>query len=63
MIPISPGEASVIAKDAFIYGFPMVETYKTLYLHTLDRSGPQHQQGSTRSASCLQRLLHTTNRS
>jgi len=45
MLPISPGEASVIAKDAFIYGFPLVENYKTLYLHTLDRGGPQHRAG------------------
>ena len=45
MIPMSPGEATVVAKDAFIYGFPMVENYKTLYLQTLDRGGPQHRAG------------------
>jgi hypothetical protein len=37
---ISPEEARAIAKDAYIYGFPMVESYKTLYSQAVDQGGP-----------------------
>jgi hypothetical protein len=33
-------EARAIAKEAYIYGFPMVESYKTLYAQAVDESGP-----------------------
>ena len=33
-------EARAIAKRAYIYGFPMVEAYKTLYAQAVDKDGP-----------------------
>jgi hypothetical protein len=39
---LSPQEAQTIAEEAFIYGFPMVENYKTLYAYAIDEGGPQY---------------------
>lgn len=36
---VSPLETRAIAKEAFIYGFPMVEGYKTLYAQAVDKGG------------------------
>jgi len=36
---VSLEEARAIAKDAYIYGFPMVESYKTLYAQAVDQGG------------------------
>lgn len=33
-------EARAIAKDAYLYGFPVVEMYKTLYAQAVDQGGP-----------------------
>ncbi|MBU8976596.1 DUF1254 domain-containing protein [Lysobacter sp. MMG2] len=33
-------EARAIAKDAYIWGYPLVENYKTLYQQALDQGGP-----------------------
>lgn len=38
----SPDEARVIAKEAYVYGFPMVDGYQTLYAQAVDRSGPNY---------------------
>ena len=38
----SPTEARAIAKEAYIYAFPMVEGYKTLYAQAVDKSGPNY---------------------
>jgi len=35
----TPEEARAIAKDAYIWGFPIVENYKTLYQQALDGGG------------------------
>lgn len=37
---VSPAEARAIAKEAFIYGFPMVDAYQTLYKQAVDKDGP-----------------------
>lgn len=37
---ITPAEAQAIAKEAYIYGFPFVEGYKTLYKQALDQGSP-----------------------
>jgi hypothetical protein len=42
MNDLSPQEAQTIAEEAFIYGFPMVENYKTLYAYAIDEGGPQY---------------------
>lgn len=36
----SPSEARAIAKEAYLYGFPVVEMYKTLYAQAVDKNGP-----------------------
>ena len=36
----SPEEARGIAKEAYLYGFPVVEMYKTLYTQAVDKGGP-----------------------
>ena len=40
--PITPETARVITKDAFVYGYPMVDNYKTLYKQAVDRGGPDY---------------------
>lgn len=39
---ISPGEAQAIARDAYIYSFPLVETYKTLQKQAIDQTSPDY---------------------
>lgn len=36
----TPQEARGIAKEAYLYGFPVVEMYKTLYTQAVDRKSP-----------------------
>lgn len=36
----SPEQARGIAKEAYLYGFPVVEMYKTLYAQAVDKGGP-----------------------
>lgn len=38
----NPKEVQAIAADAYLYGFPMVESYKTLYAQAVDRGGPNY---------------------
>ncbi len=35
-------EARAIAKRAYLYGFPMVEAYKTLYAQAVEQGGPNY---------------------
>jgi hypothetical protein len=37
---ISPAEARAIAKEAYIYGYPLVDNYRMLYVTSLDRNSP-----------------------
>ncbi len=39
---VSTDEARAIAHEAFIWGFPMVDNYKTLYAQAVDSSGPDY---------------------
>jgi len=39
---LSPAEAQSIAKDAYIYGVPMVAQYKTMYAYSINKRGPQY---------------------
>ena len=39
---LTPAEARSIAKDVYIYGFPIVENYKTMYAYAIDKSGEQY---------------------
>jgi hypothetical protein len=36
----TPEEASAIAEEAFIYAFPMMENYRTMYVQAIDRNAP-----------------------
>jgi len=38
----SPEEARGIAKEAYLYGFPVVEMYKTLYTQAIDTKSPNY---------------------
>jgi hypothetical protein len=39
---ISPAEARAIAKDAYIYGFPMVDNYRILHAYFVDNQNPEY---------------------
>ena len=39
---LTPDEARAIAKDAYIYGFPMVMNYKTMYMYAVDENSPEY---------------------
>ena len=39
---ITPADARSIAKDAYIYGVPMVAQYKTMYAFSIDKNNPQY---------------------
>jgi hypothetical protein len=38
---LTPTEARAIAKDAYIYGFPMVDSYRIQYSYFVDRQDPE----------------------
>jgi hypothetical protein len=38
---VSPAEARAIAKEAYIYGFPMVDNYRIQYAYFVDRQNPE----------------------
>ncbi|RSL16879.1 hypothetical protein EDE15_2405 [Edaphobacter aggregans] len=38
----SPAEVRAIAKEAYIYGFPMVQAYLTMYAFSIDKSNSQY---------------------
>lgn len=40
--PVSDKQAQQIAKDAYIYGVPMVTVYSTLYAFSVDKGNPQY---------------------
>ncbi len=37
----SPAETKAIAKEAYIYGFPVVDSYRLLYGYFVDRDNPE----------------------
>lgn len=38
---VTPAEARAIAKEAYIYGFPLVDNYRVQYAYFVDREGPE----------------------
>jgi hypothetical protein len=40
--PVTPQEAETIARDAYIYGFPLVENYKTIYAYAIAEGNPNY---------------------
>lgn len=39
---IAPSEATAIAKEAYVYAFPMMENYRTMYVQAVDQAAPGH---------------------
>jgi hypothetical protein len=40
-VSVTPAEARVIAKEAYVYGFPLVDSYRIQYAYFVDSKGPQ----------------------
>ncbi|AWY39158.1 DUF1254 domain-containing protein [Pseudomonas putida] len=40
--PLTPAEARIIAKQAYIYGFPLVDNYRVQYTYFQDRQHPEY---------------------
>jgi hypothetical protein len=40
--PLSAREARAIAKDAYVYGFPMIDSYRIQHAYFADRGGPEY---------------------
>ena len=49
-------EATQIAKEAYIYGFPMVLNYKTMYSYAIDKKSPEYK-GEFNKLGCVARLF------
>ena len=58
---LTPAEAKEIAKQAFIYGFPMVMNYKALYANTIDKNSGDYK-GDFNQKSCEARLFSPKDR-
>ncbi len=39
---LTPAEAKEIAKEAYVYGFPLVLNYKTMYDYAVDKKSPEY---------------------
>ena len=39
---LNPNQIRAIAKEAYIYGFPLVDNYRVLYSYAVDKSGPEY---------------------
>ena len=55
-VKLTPDEAREIAREAYVYGFPMVVNYKTMYLYTLNEDSPEYK-GPFNILSCDARLF------
>ncbi|NPD44248.1 DUF1254 domain-containing protein [Lentimicrobium sp. S6] len=53
---MTPGEAKEIAKEAYVYGFPMVVNYKTMYNYTLNEKSPEYK-AAFNEKSCEARVF------
>ena len=52
---LTPKEAKQIAKDAYIYGFPLVLNYKTMYSYAIDKKSPEYK-GDFNQLACVARV-------
>ena len=53
---VTPEEAQAIAKEAYLYGFPMVMNYKTMWNYAVDKDNPEYK-GPFNQNSCEARLF------
>jgi hypothetical protein len=42
---VAPDEARAIAREAYIYGYPIVDSYRILYSYFVDKSSPEYKAG------------------
>ena len=56
---VTPAEAKQIAKEAYIYGFPMVLNYKTMYSYTINKKSPEFKGDFNQLASSSARRMCT----
>lgn len=54
--PLTPEKAQAIAREAYVYGFPMVMNLKTIYNYVLDEQSPEYK-GPFNQLSCTARLF------
>jgi hypothetical protein len=50
---VSAEEASAIAEQAYVYAYPMMESYRTMYVQVIDTTAPSHMGG-------FNELVHAT---
>ncbi len=43
--PVTPDQARAIAKDAYIYGFPIVDNYRVQYSYFVNKDNPEYKGG------------------
>lgn len=55
-VPLTADEAREIAREAYIYGFPMVVNYKTMYLYAIAEDSPEYK-GPFNELACDARLF------
>ncbi len=53
---LTPAEAKQIAKEAYIYGFPLVLNYKTMYDYAVDKKSPEYK-GDFNTISSVARVF------
>lgn len=58
---LTPKEAKQIAKEAYIYGFPMVMNYKTMYMYVINNNSPEYK-GEFNELSCEARVFSPTDK-
>jgi hypothetical protein len=42
---VTPDQARAIAKVAYVYGFPMVDNYRIMYSHFVNKDDPEYKGG------------------
>jgi len=53
---LAPNEAKQIAKEAYVYGFPLVLNYKTMYSYAVDKKSPEYK-GDFNALGCVARVF------
>lgn len=53
---LTASEAKIIAKEAYIYGLPMVLNYKTMYSYVIDKNSPEYK-GDFNHLGCEARVF------
>ena len=39
---VTPEQARAIAKEAYVYGFPLVDNHRVMYAYFVDKGGPEY---------------------